>query len=179
MELEHVVLVDEANAVLGTILKADVHRAATPLHRGFSLFLFNRSGELLLQQRSASKKTWPLVWSNSVCGHPKLEESNIDAACRRLAHELAMSAEDVEEVAPYRYCYTRDGVMENEICPILVGFADGEPIINTDEVAATRWIKWREFLRDIREHPEKYSDWCVEEARILDASARFRGLVAV
>jgi isopentenyl-diphosphate delta-isomerase len=63
MSIEHVVLVDESNAVLGTMPKAEVHGATTPLHRGFSLFLFNRERKLLLQQRSAKKKTWPLVWS--------------------------------------------------------------------------------------------------------------------
>ncbi len=99
---EEVVLVDENNTVLGMAPKSSVHGETTPLHRGFSLFLFDRAGRLLLQQRSHSKITWPLVWSNSVCGHPALDESNVDAARRRLAYELGMNATHIEEVLPYR-----------------------------------------------------------------------------
>jgi len=170
---EELVLVDEENNVLGTMPKASVHGAATPLHRGFSLFLFDRAGRLLLQQRSGNKKTWPLVWSNSVCGHPALNESNVDAARRRLADELGMTAAHIEEVAPYRYTFVRSGIMENEICPILVGFTREEPKSNPDEAAAVRWIAWPEFLEEIRARPGLYSEWCVEEARILAGNSHF------
>lgn len=174
---EVVVLVDEDNKVRGTAPKSSVHTAETPLHRAFSLFLFDRKGRLLLQQRSLSKKTWPGVWSNSVCGHPGLDESNVDAAKRRLSHELRMGATHIEELAPYRYCFTRDGVMENEICPIIVGLTLDQPNPNGDEVEATRWVPWQEFLAEIRAHPGTYSEWCEEEAEILDASPRFHELL--
>lgn len=172
--VEGVVLVDDDNNVLGTAPKSSVHGATTPLHRGFSLFLFNKKGELLLQQRSHTKKTWPLVWSNSACGHPAVNESNVDAAKRRLGYELGMSAMRLEEIAPYRYTFVRDGVMENEICPILVGFVDEEPVPNKDEVEAVRWVAWREFLKEIEARPGTYSEWCEEEARILAANPRFQ-----
>ncbi len=175
LTIEEVVLVDEQNNVLGTTNKSDVHGAKTPLHRGFSLFLFNGKGEVLLQQRSATKQTWPLVWSNSVCGHPGNGESNIDAAARRLLHELGMKAAKIEEVAEYRYTFVRDGVMENEICPILVGFTEDEPKPNPSEVAATRWVKWEEFLKEIKERPGTYSEWCEEEARILSEGNFVKG----
>ncbi|MBI5457135.1 isopentenyl-diphosphate Delta-isomerase [Candidatus Kaiserbacteria bacterium] len=174
---EVVVLVDEENNVLGTQDKSAVHGATTPLHRGFSLFLFDRRGHLLLQQRSHVKKTWPLVWSNSVCGHPTLGETNVDAAKRRLSHELRMSATLIEEVAPYRYCFTRDGVMENEICPILLGQTLDQPNPNGEEVEATRWVPWQEFLHELDEKPGFYSPWCEEEARILDGLPRFHEVI--
>lgn len=176
--VEEVVLVDEENNVLGTMPKALVHNATTPLHRGFSLFLFDRSGKLLLQQRSHSKKTWPLVWSNSVCGHPALDESNIDAAKRRLSYELGMTVTHIEEASPYRYTFVRDGVMENEICPILVGITLDEPKPNREEVEAVRWVAWPEFLQEIKTLPGTYSEWCEEEARILEAHPRFREMVS-
>lgn len=51
------------------------------LHRAFSVFLFNSEGKLLLQQRSATKITFPLYWTNTCCSHPlsfpeELEEEN-------------------------------------------------------------------------------------------------------
>jgi isopentenyl-diphosphate Delta-isomerase len=170
---ELVVLVDEQNNVLGTMPKSEVHGAETPLHRAFSLFLFNRVGELLLQQRSHVKKTWPLVWSNSCCGHPGLDEPTVDAAKRRLSFELGMEAAFIEEVSPYRYKFVRYGVMENEICPILIGFTDALPQPNPEEVEAVRWVPWNEFLADITATPGQYSEWCEEEAHLLSTNARF------
>ncbi len=165
--VEDVVLVDEDNEVLGTAPKDSVHGPVTSLHRGFSLFLFDREGRLLLQKRSAQKQTWPGAWSNSVCGHPSLDESNVEAAQRRLGYELGMTAQHIEEVAPYRYTFVRDGIMENEICPILVGVTDDEPKPNPEEVASTRWVPWSDFLEEIKTRSGQYSEWCEEEARIL------------
>src|SRR3972149_7515079 len=88
--MELVVLVDEENNVLGTAPKDQVHSAATPLHRGFSVFLFNQQGELLITQRADSKKTFPGIWTNTVCGHPLPGESTAEAASRRLKVELGI-----------------------------------------------------------------------------------------
>ncbi|MBI4155967.1 MAG: isopentenyl-diphosphate Delta-isomerase [Candidatus Zambryskibacteria bacterium] len=175
--IEEVVLVDEKNNILGTMPKSEVHQKITPLHRGFSLFLFDREEKLLLQQRSRKKKTWPLFWSNSVCGHPGPGESNISAAKRRLSYELGMNTTGIEKVSPYRYKFVRDGIMENEICPILVGFSNQKPVINPEEVEAVRWIEWSEFLEEIKSKPGFYSDWCEEEAFILEKTARFKEIL--
>ena len=80
----------------------------------------------------------------------------------------------LEEVAPYRYCLTKDGIMENEICPILVGVVEHEPTINPEEVQAVRWREWKVFLEEIARDPTSYSEWCVEEARILHKTPRFQ-----
>ena len=174
---ELVVLVDENNHPIGTMPKSEVHQENTPLHRAFSSFIFRVSdGKLLLQQRSSKKKTWPMMWSNSCCGHPAPDESNTDAAIRRLQAELGLTPIVIEEVAPYRYTFSHLNVMENEICPIVVGFVDTDPLINPDEVEAVRWVDWQEFIAETKEHPAWYSEWCVEETLILEKSARLKEL---
>lgn len=40
------------------------------LHRAFSVFLFDRQGRLLLQQRADDKITFPSYWTNTCCSHP-------------------------------------------------------------------------------------------------------------
>jgi len=176
---EIVVLVNDNNEVIGTAPKATVHTAATPLHRGFSLFLFNSRGELLLQQRSAQKKTWPLVWSNSVCGHPMMNELASDAAKRRLAFELGMERGAIYEILPdYRYRAEHEGIVENELCPVLVGFSDEEPLPRSDEVEATRWVAWKAFLEELKRGDPPYSPWCVEEALLLEKDRTFLDLYA-
>ena len=58
--------------------------------------------------------------------------------------------------------------MENEICPILVGYTGQEVKINPDEVENIGWIAWADFLLDIQNNPDKYSPWCIEETAILN-----------
>jgi isopentenyl-diphosphate delta-isomerase len=168
--MELVVLVDEQNNVLGTRDKKDVHSAHTPLHRGFSLFLFNSKKELLVTRRAHTKKTFPELWTNTVCGHPGPDESVVDAAKRRLKEEMGITEIDVKEVSPYRYTFAdAGGTVENEICPILVAFGDVTPKINDKEVASWRWVAWREFLHEIEMNPKSYSPWSREEAKIIDS----------
>lgn len=165
---DYVVLVNEKNEVLGTMEKLAAHSDKTPLHRAFSLFLFNSQGELLLQQRSYKKKTWPGVWSNSLCGHLRLDETPIDAAKRRLIFELGIkNAEISTALSDYRYRAEKDGIVENEICPVLVGYTDELPKVNPDEVEAIRWILWKEWLLEIKNNSENYSPWAVEETLLL------------
>lgn len=171
---EHVVLVDENNHVLGTTPKSTVHTIDTPLHRGFSLFLFNAQNQLLLQQRSSKKITWPLIWSNSCCGHPALEETNVEAAIRRARDELGLVLSEVIELLPYRYRFELQGIVENEICPILVARTDQTPAPNPEEVEAVQWVRWQDYLDEINHNPEGYSPWSVEEARLLARSPEFQ-----
>jgi len=167
--MEFVVLVDEQNNETGTAPKDTVHTKNTPLHRAFSLFVFNHKKELLLTRRSETKKTFPGIWTNTVCGHPGPGEKPVDAARRRLANELGIRSIDINEAAPYRYRFAdKNGIVENEICPILVATFDGNPKPDPDEVDAWKWMDWEKFLTEIKFHPETYSPWSREEAVILE-----------
>ncbi len=166
--MELVVLVDEQNNVLGTKPKDEIHTTDTPLHRGFSLFIFNSKKELLLTRRADTKKTFPGVWTNTVCGHPLPDETPEAAAGRRLKDELGITSSDITLVSPYRYRFAdKNGIVENEICPILVGHSDEDPQSNPEEVSEWKWVPWKEFLTEVQNFPDKYSSWCVEEAEIL------------
>lgn len=175
---ELVVLVDDDDRVLGLAPKASVHGAVTPLHRAFSLFLFDRDGRVLAQRRAAAKATWPLVWSNSCCGHPALDEPVEEAARRRLRDELGIDAIDEPRVVlpGYRYRANFDGVEENELCPVLAARLGEGATVRPDpeEVDAVRWVDWDAFLAELAADPAPWSPWCLEEARLLDAAPGFR-----
>ena len=93
---ERLILVDSLDNEIGTMSKIDCHQGEGRLHRAFSVFLFNAKGELLIQQRSALKKLWPLFWSNSCCSHPREGENITEAVNRRLLDELGIEAVDLE-----------------------------------------------------------------------------------
>jgi isopentenyl-diphosphate delta-isomerase len=171
---DHVVLVTEQNKIIGVLPKIAAHNKNTPLHRGFSVFLFNESGELLLQKRSGKKKTWPDTWSNSCCGHPQANEEPLDAAKRHLNHELGIQAQSIAMILPdYRYRFEKDGVVENEICPVMVAYTQEKPKPNPDEAKEVKWIQWEKWLDEVTKKPDFYSPWCVEETVLLSKSRKF------
>lgn len=166
---EQVVLVDEYDTPTGTAPKESVHTGDTPLHRGFSCFIFDSSRRVLITRRAAAKKTFPGILTNAVCGHPAPDEDVEDAVRRRLDAELGLKDVSVTLVSPYRYrAVDQNGIVENEICPIFVGATDQNPVPNPDEVGEWFWTPWADFLRDIDEHPELYSLWSREEARVIE-----------
>jgi isopentenyl-diphosphate delta-isomerase len=169
-----VVLVDEQNKVIGVAEKLSTHNANTPLHRGISLFLFDKKENLLLQQRSHKKKTWPLVWSNSCCGHPGINETSMATAKRRLKFELGISDAKIKVILPdYRYRFERSGIFENEFCPVMVGVTGKEAKINPNEVEQAKWIHWTDWLSEVKNNPQNYSEWCVEETKLLSENKEF------
>lgn len=177
---ELVVLVDDQDRPLGTAPKARVHTDATPLHRAFSVFLFDRQGRLLTQQRAGHKKTWPLVWANSCCGHPLPDESRESALRRRLRDELGVTAVEslFEAVPEFRYRAERDGIVENEICPVWVGTLEQTPTPNPEEVEAVRWIAWDDFAAVCDATPEAYAPWTIEEVAALRRKPAFAAFLA-
>eukprot|EP01121_Diplochlamys_sp_Union-15-3_P008761 TRINITY_DN2340_c0_g1_i1.p1 TRINITY_DN2340_c0_g1~~TRINITY_DN2340_c0_g1_i1.p1 ORF type:complete len:257 (-),score=45.38 TRINITY_DN2340_c0_g1_i1:24-710(-) len=105
---EQCILVNEKDERIGPVSKRESHMMNNinkgMLHRAFSVFLFNKKKELLLQQRATEKITFPDCWTNTCCSHPLWvsdeleEEGHIGvkrAAQRKLAHELGIAAEEV------------------------------------------------------------------------------------
>ena len=115
-------LLDESGNPLGSAAKAQVHHTDTPLHLGFSCYLFDGAGRVLLTRRALAKQTWPGVWTNSFCGHPAPDEPVVNAVHRRGRQELATALTDVVCVLPdYRYrARASDGTVENEVCPVFL-----------------------------------------------------------
>jgi isopentenyl-diphosphate Delta-isomerase len=168
MNDERVVLVDEQDGEIGTAFKADVHTDKTPLHRAFSVFLFNKDGQILVTQRALTKKTWPGIWSNSCCGHPAPGETYKAAILRRVKQELGRRVQGIEKVSDYRYQFTKDGVMENEVCPIYRGVVEGEITPDPAEVAGWKWMEWDDFLLTIKtDDQDLWSPWCKEEVKLF------------
>jgi isopentenyl-diphosphate delta-isomerase len=139
-DAEPLILVDEADREIGHMDKAQCHVGSGVLHRAFSLLIFNRNGELLLQQRSAAKRLWPLYWSNSVCSHPRRAESMESAIQRRLAEELGLSC-PLHFLFKFKYHAQFDAAgAEHELCSVYIGRCNAPLRINRAEINAWRWI---------------------------------------
>ncbi|MBI4901246.1 MAG: isopentenyl-diphosphate Delta-isomerase, partial [Actinobacteria bacterium] len=167
-----VILVDAAGQRVGTAPRLEVHTTTTPLHLAFSTYLFNARGEVLLTRRALGKKTWPGVWTNSCCGHPRPSESPEDAARRRIREELGLTVGPLVPLLPdFRYrAVDASGVVENEICPVYAGYVtEADPRPNPDEVAEWAWVPWDRFAEAITATPHVYSPWAALQVPLLVA----------
>ena len=131
---------------IGTAPKATVHHADTPLHLAFSVYLFDDAGSLLVTQRALDKATFPGVWTNSACGHPAPGEPSTTPYAVARRDELGVEVHGLRLVLPrFSYRAEMDGVVEWELCPVLVGRVAGvAPRVDPDpsEVEGAAWLPW-------------------------------------
>jgi isopentenyldiphosphate isomerase len=59
----------------------------------------------------------------------------------------------------------------------MIGFSSEIPLPNEDEVETTKWIEWKAWLQKTQEHPYDYSQWCVEETKLLEENQQFHKLL--
>ncbi|HSJ60064.1 MAG TPA: isopentenyl-diphosphate Delta-isomerase [Jiangellaceae bacterium] len=157
-----VVLLDEAYRPVGSAPKGSVHHRETPLHFAFSCYLFHPdTHEVLITRRSLEKPTWPGVWTNACCGHPKPDEDVVSAAQRRVREELGLTGSELRVVLP-RFAYRAtdsSGIVENELCPVLIGVADRDPTPDPAEVCAWSWTSWGDLRLVATRAPWAISPW--------------------
>ena len=186
---EAVIAVAEDDTVIGPMSKLEAHQGAGHYHRAFSVLLFNTKGEMLLQQRSSDKVTFPNVWANACCSHPlhspeELELENAmgvkRAAVRKLEQELGIdpaqvSTDDMVYMTKMRYSARMNQEwIERELDHIIVMCADVEINPNPNEVANTLWVdhdKMEAMLLEERAADQAIAPWfrCIA-ARIMQPS---------
>lgn len=155
---EHVVLVDNKDNAIGSMAKLEAHQKGL-LHRAFSVFIFNSKGELLLQQRALDKYHSAGLWSNTCCSHPRLNETILDAAKRRLNEELGIACE-LKNVFNFTYKANFDnGLIEHEFDYVLFGFSDEVPHINKQEVNDWKYISVPDLSTDLKLNATNYTAW--------------------
>lgn len=159
-DLEELILVDGNDQEVGSMRKQDCHLGDGTLHRAFSIFIFNRQGDVLLQRRSEQKMLWPGFWSNACCSHPRKGESAEEAAHRRLKQELGIST-DLTYLYKFEYqAPFRDIGSENELCWVWVGLADSDEIeANENEIAEWRFFSKSELDGELDNNPDEYTPW--------------------
>jgi len=158
MAEENVILVNEHDEQIGLMPKMEAHEKAV-LHRAFSIFIFNNNNELMLQQRAFSKYHSPGLWTNTCCSHQRHGESNLEAGKRRLKEEMGFETPLVEKTSFIYKAPFDNGLTEHELDHIMVGYYNGSPQINTDEVEAWQWMPLEDVKKDIAAQPMLYTAW--------------------
>ena len=178
---EPCILVDENDKTLGQASKRACHEmlpnGSSLLHRAFSLFIFNSRDELLLQQRSSTKITFPDMWTNTCCSHPLAVESEMEetgalgvkrAAQRRVNLELGVGGdeakvEDITFLTRILYAAPSSGAWgEHELDYILTLRSDPRITPDPEEVRAIEWVDrqhLQEFIRETEAGGGQFTPW--------------------
>lgn len=129
------------------------------LHRAFSVFILNKEGQLMLQQRALHKYHSPGLWTNTCCSHQRMGETNLEAGARRLQEEMGFET-PLEELFSFIYKAPFDnGLTEHELDHVLLGHHNAVPEINTEEVASWKWMDLDQVAKEIITMPDQYTVW--------------------
>ncbi len=155
---EKVILVDSNDNPLGTMPKMEAHEKAV-LHRAFSVFILNKKGQLMLQQRALHKYHSPGLWTNTCCSHQREGEENIQAGKRRLLEEMGFST-SLEVLFNFIYKAPFDnGLTEHELDHVLLGYYEKPPQVNPEEVAAWKWMDLEAVAVALKTEPKDFTVW--------------------
>lgn len=155
--MEKVILVNKKDEVVGLEEKTKAHQKGK-LHRAFSVILFNKKGEVLIQKRAESKYHSGGLWTNTCCSHPRPKENVGQAAKRRLKEEMGIET-DLKKAFSFIYKAKLGNLVEYEFDHVFLGRFDNQPKPNKKEVANWRWVKLATLETDIKRNPQKYTPW--------------------
>lgn len=155
---EQVILVNEADQEIGFMEKMEAHEKAL-LHRAFSVFVFNSSGEILLQQRASGKYHSANLWTNTCCSHPRPGESVAQAANRRLMEEMGFQT-PLQKAFDFVYKAPFDnGLTEYEFDHVFIGTYEGSIEMNPSEVQAHAFRSFETIEAMIQAQPAQFTSW--------------------
>jgi|GEM_PF-865231 len=137
---QQVILVNRKDKILGIENKIKAHQGKAKLHRAVSVQLFNHKGELLIQQRSKSKRLFSLLWANTVCTDVRPYETCLQAASRRLQEEFGLTS-NLRPAFKFYYSAKWGNGGEREIDQLFFGLAVGRPRPDYQEIAAWQYQK--------------------------------------
>ncbi len=147
--------------------KLDAHLQNIP-HAAISIFVFSRD-RLLLQQRAATKYHSAGLWANTVCSHPRWEETASSCAQRRLKEELGWTT-SLTAGEKIDYHAQVGELFENEQVQCFYGTLQDRPdaescvenlssLFNPGEVSSLCWMNLQEIDSALLATPDIFSAW--------------------
>ena len=156
--MNRIALVNQNDEIIGFAEKQEAHLKDF-MHRAFSIFVFNSEGELMLHQRAFDKYHSPGLWTNTCCSHLPEGMEMEEAVHVRLREEMGFDVE-LQYLTKFHYRIEfSNGLIENEIDHIYVGFYNELPNPDPSEVAGYKWMSLPELKLDIDLNPDNYTYW--------------------
>ena len=163
--MEYIDIVDENNNPIGKVKEKQQAHEDGNFHRTAHVWIINDKNELLLQKRSASKKTHPNCWDISGAGHIKAGESVVDGAIRELKEELGVEVEekDLQYIATIKSTKNPKNMEFQYVYLLNCNKEIEEYIFEDNEVSEVKYIFYKDLEKMVEEkieglliHEEEY-----------------------
>lgn len=148
VEDEQIWNVDEQDNPIGPIGR-DESRRLGARYRIVRVSVEDPDGNILIQKRTSTKKTYPNCWDTSAGGNIDYPETYEDAAVRELGEEIGIHAVPLEEVA-YFYAEAIDpaGNKMNRFTKVYrtIVAKDTKFVLQPEEVSESKWVSRAELF---------------------------------
>lgn len=139
--------------------KTEIHSKGL-YHNTVHIWFYTIKGEILLQQRAASKAICPLLWDVSVAGHIDAGETLTHGAIREIKEEIGLkiSEKDLEKIGVFPCFQTYpNGMIDNEfhhtfIAKLNIDLSELTP--QKEEVEALKLVSTSQF-KDLLDNSDK------------------------
>lgn len=169
-------VVDEADLVLGTADIDRCHAEGGILHSAFLVMIFDRQKRLLQARRSRHKKLWPLFWDGTVAGHFYPGQDREETIKKRIAEEIGLACDGLRYLFQFSYQarYQEIGI-EREVCHVYSAAGiDGRKVtLNPREVSKSRFLEVSKAAELVGTEAGNFTPWFLHAFR----QGRERGFI--
>ena len=154
--MEYIDIFDENNNPTGQIKEKVKAHEEGDFHRTAHVWIINEKNELLLQKRSANKKSHPNCWDISGAGHIKAGEIVIDGAIRELKEELGVEAEekDLQYIATIKSTKNPKNMEFAYVYLLRCNKKIEEYTFEDDEVSEVKYVLYKDLEKMVEEKAE-------------------------
>lgn len=141
-----------------TARRSECHRFGY-WHKAVAVFILNSANQVLLQQRSATKRLWPGLWDVSAGGHVLVGEFGFQAVIRECREELGLdlNLNELTFIGAAISTEQKADIINNHFNEFYVTHKDLDPTtlhLQTSEVSAVKWVDRDEITQRIQDHYE-------------------------
>ena len=154
--MEYIDIFDENNNSMGKVKeKMQAHEDGN-FHRTAHIWIINDKRELLLQKRSATKKSHPNCWDISGAGHIRTGETVIEGAIRELKEELGIAVEekDLQYIVTIKSTKNLKNMEFQYVYLLNCDKEIEEYIFEDNEVSEVKYVHFQELEKMVEEKVE-------------------------
>ena len=139
---------DKNGVLLGQKIRSECHKPNVDFyHKAVWVWIFNEKNEILIQQRSLSKKIRPGCWLETSVGGHVVSGENLDLACEReIFEELGIKPTNLKYVQKYIF------EKGKEIVYLYTAHTDkkiSQLTLQEEEVAGAQYISIKEYIEKL------------------------------
>ena len=154
--MEYIDIFDENNNPIGEIKEKTKAHEDGNFHRTAHIWIINDKNELLLQKRSATKKSHPNCWDISGAGHIKAGESVTEGAIRELKEELGVEVteKDLNYIATIKSTKNPKNMEFGYVYLLRCNKKIQDYIFEDEEVSEVKYVYYEELEKMVEDKVE-------------------------